>query len=295
MHLHWEAGNAAGARTGLDILLAAAAACAGQDTENASRFAATSPTSTTPVDDYPSTPAAPVAVYGTQPDGRWAPGASLAGGWGLLTPSESTASPSGTASNRWEVELPAPNASTRKPCRGREVKGAWRPEEDMLLCALVQKMGARKWSLIAEHIPGRTGKQARERWLNQLSPKICKRPWTADEDRLIVSAHDRMGNKWSEIARLLEGRTDNAVKNRYNSFIRKTQTSCRARSASTEPAAVLPRELPPSSATAEAHSAPSVGGGEAVATSEPDTFDSAHSGGELHSETSVGAETADDR
>ncbi|KAJ1462701.1 Homeodomain-like protein, partial [Pelagophyceae sp. CCMP2097] len=101
------------------------------------------------------------------------------------------------------------------------VKGPWLPEEDALLRQLVAKFGPKRWALIASHIPGRAGKQCRERWLNHLDTRVIKSDWTADEDAVLLDAQQRVGNKWSEIARLLPGRAENAVKNRFNSLITK--------------------------------------------------------------------------
>ena len=113
------------------------------------------------------------------------------------------------AAHRWQFAL-APGLK----------KGYWTEVEDDLLLTAVRELGP-NFPAIAEHIPTRSTKQVRERYMRHLHPSIRHDPFDAAEDTALLAAHASFGAKWARIAKELPGRTPNAVKNRHKVLRRR--------------------------------------------------------------------------
>ncbi|XP_015896010.3 transcription factor MYB4 [Ziziphus jujuba] len=112
----------------------------------------------------------------------------------------------------------------RAPCCSKVglQRGPWTPREDTLLMKYIQEHGEGRWrSLPKKAGLLRCGKSCRLRWMNYLRPDIKRGNISADEDDLIVRLHSLLGNRWSLIAGRLPGRTDNEIKNYWNSHLSK--------------------------------------------------------------------------
>ncbi|GLT29785.1 hypothetical protein SLA2020_046300 [Shorea laevis] len=101
-------------------------------------------------------------------------------------------------------------------------KGPWTPEEDMKLINYIQIHGAGNWCNLPKNAGlQRCGKSCRLRWTNYLRPDIKRGRFSFEEEETIIKLHSVLGNKWSAIAARLPGRTDNEIKNYWNTHIRK--------------------------------------------------------------------------
>ncbi|XP_024984015.1 transcription factor MYB53 [Cynara cardunculus var. scolymus] len=101
-------------------------------------------------------------------------------------------------------------------------KGPWTPEEDQKLIDYIERNGHGSWrALPALAGLNRCGKSCRLRWTNYLRPDIKRGNFTEDEEKLIIHLHSHLGNKWSAIATHLPGRTDNEIKNFWNTHLKK--------------------------------------------------------------------------
>jgi hypothetical protein len=112
-------------------------------------------------------------------------------------------------------------------------KGPWTKTEDKKLIEWVKLEGPTKWSQCAIYISGRSGKQCRERWNNTLSPQVKKGDWSIEEDYTIFKLYSIYGTKWSKIALSFPGRTENSIKNRFYSTLRRIDAETRKASIDT--------------------------------------------------------------
>jgi hypothetical protein len=100
----------------------------------------------------------------------------------------------------------------------------WAKDEDSLLLNLVQNMRMpMKWSIVAQSLPERTGKQCRERYVNHLNPRLKTSDWNAVEDTTIFHLYGSMGSHWAKMSKVIPGRTDNGIKNRFHNLRRQYQ------------------------------------------------------------------------
>ncbi|KHN35149.1 Transcription factor MYB39, partial [Glycine soja] len=101
-------------------------------------------------------------------------------------------------------------------------KGPWSPEEDKILVDFIEKHGHGSWRALPR-LAGlnRCGKSCRLRWTNYLRPDIKRGKFSDEEEQLIINLHSVLGNKWAAIASHLPGRTDNEIKNLWNTHLKK--------------------------------------------------------------------------
>jgi len=159
------------------------------------------PLSYHPNQTYSGYPPGPPELYGYPPQGMYPPHIS----------------PDGKGMDR----SPSPSGLGSKRKQGPK---AWTKEEDALLLNIVQSMRMpMKWSVVAQSLPDRTGKQCRERYVNHLNPRLKVSDWGPLEDATIFHLYDTIGSHWAKMSKMIPGRTDNGIKNRFHNLRRQLE------------------------------------------------------------------------
>mmetsp|Transcript_7528 Transcript_7528/g.10386 ORF Transcript_7528/g.10386 Transcript_7528/m.10386 type:complete len:537 (-) Transcript_7528:56-1666(-) len=100
----------------------------------------------------------------------------------------------------------------------------WTKEEDNILLSMVRSMRMpMKWSIVAHSMPDRTGKQCRERYVNHLNPRLKITEWSPAEDATIFHLYNTSGSQWAKMSKMIPGRTDNGIKNRFHNLRRQLE------------------------------------------------------------------------
>lgn len=110
-----------------------------------------------------------------------------------------------------EIQKNKKSTSTRRP---------FTVEEDAKLLDIMIKLQFVNWEQVSAHLPGRTSRQCRERWVNYLNPSIRTDPWNEEEDTLLLQKVNELGRCWSNIGKFFNGRSENDVKNRWYSHLK---------------------------------------------------------------------------
>ena len=125
--------------------------------------------------------------------------------------------PDSTDPQKWTIAPLKPRPEKATPRR------KFTEEEDRRLRELVQKKGAKKWNVIASYMPGRTGRQCRDRYHNYLVPGFFHGEWTASEDELLRQKYNELGPQWARITDFFQRRSANSIKNRWNYFVSRNR------------------------------------------------------------------------
>uniref|UniRef100_J3MN70 Uncharacterized protein n=1 Tax=Oryza brachyantha TaxID=4533 RepID=J3MN70_ORYBR len=113
-----------------------------------------------------------------------------------------------------------PSSSSASAKKDRHIV-SWSAEEDDVLRTQIALHGTDNWTIIAAQYKDKTARQCRRRWYNYLNSECKKGGWSHEEDLLLCEAQKVLGNKWTEIAKVVSGRTDNAVKNRFSTLCKR--------------------------------------------------------------------------